>query len=72
MFKEHFEDVLYFFSFSATQYGYTPLITAARFGKCDVVIELLDNGAHIDAQSNVSRAPCDVVSIECTSVCEMC
>ena len=27
------------------------------------MIELLDNGAHIDAQDNVSHSPCDVVSI---------
>ena len=39
---------------STTQDGYTPLVTAAGFGKCDVVIELLDNGADINAQNNVS------------------
>ena len=51
------------FILSTSQYGFTPLITAANFGKCDVVIELLDNGAHIDAQTNVSHSPCDVLSI---------
>ena len=40
---------------STTQDGYTPLITAARYGKCDVVIELQNNGADINAQSNVSH-----------------
>ena len=40
---------------SITQGGYTPLITAAAFGKCDVVIELLLEGAVVDAQDNVSR-----------------
>ena len=39
---------------STTQNGYTPLLTAARCGKCDVVIELLDSGADINTQSNVS------------------
>ena len=39
---------------STTQYGYTPLVTAAYYGKWDVVIELLDNGADVNAQSNVS------------------
>ena len=39
---------------STTQIGYTPLVTAAQQGKCDVVIELLDNGAYVDAQNNVS------------------
>ena len=37
---------------SITQGGYTPLITAAYFGKCDVVSELLLEG---DAQNNVSH-----------------
>ena len=40
---------------STTQDGYTPLITAAYWGKCDVVIELLDDGGDINAQSNVSH-----------------
>ena len=40
---------------STTQVGYTPLITAAWKGMCDVVIELLHNGADIDAQNNVSH-----------------
>ena len=39
---------------STTQYGYTPLVTAAAFDKCDVVIELLDNGVDINAQNYVS------------------
>ena len=52
-----------FLSGSNTQTGYTPLITAAVYGKCDVVIELLNNGAVIDAQDNVSHSPCDVVRI---------
>ena len=39
---------------STTQGGHTPLVTAALYGKCDVVIELLDNGADINAQTNVS------------------
>ena len=38
-----------------TQDGYTPLISAAFFGECDVVIELLLGGAVVDAQSNVSH-----------------
>ena len=29
-------------------------MVAAWFGKCDVVIELLDNGADVNAQTNVS------------------
>ena len=40
---------------SITQIGYTPLITAAVFGKCDVVSELLLEGAVVDAQNNVSH-----------------
>ena len=39
---------------STTQFGYTPLVIAAHYGKCDVVIELLDNGADVNVQSNVS------------------
>ena len=39
---------------STTQDGYTPLMTAAFYGKCDVVIELLDNGADVNAQNDVS------------------
>ena len=56
------------FILSISQLGYTPLITAAWMGQCDVVIELLENRADIDAQNNVSHSPCDVVSTE--SVCE--
>ena len=40
---------------SITQIGYTPLITAAYFGKCDVVSELLLEGTVVDAQNNVSN-----------------
>ena len=40
---------------SITQYGWTPLITAAYYGKCDVVLDLLDTGADVNAQKNVSR-----------------
>ena len=40
---------------SITQAGYTPLITAAVYGKCDVVSELLHEGAVVDAQNNVSH-----------------
>ena len=40
---------------STTQIGYTPLMTAAVYGKCDVVMELLQNGAVINAQNNVSH-----------------
>ena len=43
------------FSCIPTQTGWTPLISAACRGKCDVVTELLDNGADINAQSNVSH-----------------
>ena len=39
---------------STTQLGYTPLVTAAWCGKWDVFIELLENGADINAQDNVS------------------
>ena len=39
---------------STTQGGYTPLVDAAWCGKWDVVIELLDNGAHVNAQTHVS------------------
>ena len=40
---------------SSTQDGDTPLITAADCGKCDVVIELLQNGTNINAQDYVSH-----------------
>ena len=40
-------------SLSLSQYGYTPLISAA--GHCDVAIELLSLGANINAQDNVSH-----------------
>ena len=51
---------------STTQDGYTPLVTAANFGKCDVVIELLDNGANINAQTDVS--PCNTVIMYITFI----
>ena len=41
---------------SISQHGWTPLITAAYFGKCDVVSELLYEGADVDAQDNVSHS----------------
>ena len=37
------------------QFGFTPLATAVSFSKRDVVIELLDNGADANAQTDVSR-----------------
>ena len=40
---------------SITQDGYTPLITAANSGKCDVVLDLLDSGADVNAQNDVSH-----------------
>ena len=40
---------------SITQFGWTPLITAAGYGKYDVVIELLSLGSEPNAQSNVSH-----------------
>ena len=40
---------------STTQTGYTPLVSAAYRGSCDVAIELLENGADIDIQTDVSR-----------------
>ena len=40
---------------SITQDGWTPLITAAYYGKYDVVIELLSLGSEPDAQNNVSH-----------------
>ena len=40
---------------SITQYGWTPLITAAHFGKYDVVIELLSLGFEPSAQNIVSH-----------------
>ena len=53
---------------STTQGGYTPLITAALGGRCDVVIELLHNGADIETQNNVSRiSTVTVVSKHLTS-----
>ena len=42
---------------SLTQEGYTPLISAASQGHCDVVIDLLSVGADINAQNNVSHHP---------------
>ena len=40
---------------SITQIGYTPLITAACYGKYDVVIELLSLGSEPNTQNNVSH-----------------
>ena len=37
------------------QDGWTPLITAADFGKCDVVLDLLDSGADVNAQALSSQ-----------------
>ena len=39
---------------STTQFGYSPLVIAAHYGRRGVVMELLDNGADVNAQSNVS------------------
>ena len=51
---------------STTQGGYTPLVTAATYGEWDVVIELLDNGADVNAQTNVS--PINTVIVYTTSI----
>ena len=51
---------------STTQYGYTPLVVAAQYGECDVVIELLDNGADVNAQDDVS--PLNTVIVYTTSI----
>ena len=40
---------------SITQNGWTPLITAAASGKYDVVLDLLDSGADVNAHDNVSH-----------------
>ena len=40
---------------SITQYGETPLITAAASGKCDIVLDLLDSGADVNTQYDVSH-----------------
>ena len=40
---------------SITQSGWTPLITAVFYGRCDVVSELLLEGGVVDAQDNVSH-----------------
>ena len=37
-----------------TQTGWTPLISAAYSGHCDVVIDLLALNADVNAQDNVS------------------
>ena len=49
---------------STTQYGYTPLVDAAECGNYDVVIELLDNGADVNAQSNVSKLSISLVVVK--------
>ena len=36
------------------QEGYTPLCLASFSGNCDLVRALLENGAHVNKQSNVS------------------
>ena len=38
-----------------TQTGWTPLMTAALMGRCEVVTELLDSGADVNGQDNVSH-----------------
>ena len=38
-----------------TQTGWTPLMIAAVYGKCEVVTDLVENGADVNAQSNVSH-----------------
>ena len=43
---------------SITQSGWTPLITAAVRGKCDVVLDLLDSGADVNAHNNVHVSHC--------------
>ena len=50
---------------STTQRGHTPLVTAAHYGKWDVVIELLDNGADVNAQNDVSHNTV-IVRSKCT------
>ena len=40
---------------SITQDGYTPLIYAAWRGKCDIVLDLLESGADVNARNNVSH-----------------
>ena len=65
---------------SITQTGYTPLITAAVWGKCDVVLDLLDSGADVNAQKNVSHChlrlepfPADIPGYVCViSTCTLC
>ena len=46
-------DLFYFTCMPTTQNGYTPIISDAC-GRCEVVIELLKNGADVNAQNNVS------------------
>ena len=41
---------------STTQDGYTPLIVAAECGQCDVLNDLIEHGAYINAQRNVSHS----------------
>ena len=40
---------------SITQDGWTPLISAAYYGKCDVVTELLSLGGEANTQNKVSQ-----------------
>ena len=37
-----------------TQFGWTALMSAAAYGRCDVVTELISLGADVDIQDNVS------------------
>ena len=43
---------------STTQDGWTPLITAAKWGYNDIVQELLKHGASVNIQDRVSMRPC--------------
>ena len=43
------------FSCSLYQHNETSLIVAAYYGRTEVVIELLDKGAYIEANDNVSE-----------------
>ena len=47
-------DLFYFTCMPTTQAGYTPIISAAGMGECEVVVELLNNGADVNAQEDVS------------------
>ena len=47
-------DLFYFTCMPTTQSGFTPIISAADECECEVVIELLNNGADVNAQNDVS------------------